>query len=222
MIIVIHCLKLLLLILFLTFSFFFTALSRTSNDSNSSSLLKESKKYLGSVSNTIYHDFKSIQSMSDIKTEIGKSRAFIRLALERKLLSKHLRTLLTNQEIVEDMYKRYAFLRCEEEREQFLTHLLTLNTVDLLSFTNTFTTSCLNYSLVIFSSGPVTGWVSFSGSICSTHEISLTNVANLFTFKHNNLGLVNTLTIGLSHSSKVFIEYCFLRNEVTGHIFKLV
>ena len=41
------------------------------------------------------------------------------------------------------MYKRYAFLRCEEEREQFLTHLLTLNAVDLMCFTNTFTTSTL-------------------------------------------------------------------------------
>ena len=38
--------------------------------------------------------------MKDIKTDIGKSRAFIRLALERKLLSKHLRTLLSNQELM--------------------------------------------------------------------------------------------------------------------------
>lgn len=203
-------------------SFFFSAISRISRDSNSSLSQKEFKKYLEPISSRLYHDFKSIQSMTDVKTEIGKSRAFIRLALERKLLSKHLRVLLSNLTIVEDMYKRYAFLRCEEEREQFLTHLLTLNAVDLLSFTNTFTTSCLNYSLIIYSSGSLTGWISFSGSICSTDEISLTNVTNLFTFRHQNLGLVNTLTIGLSHSSKVFIEYCFLRNETTGHIYKLV
>jgi hypothetical protein len=38
--------------------------------------------------------------MIDIKTDVGKSRAFIRLALERKLLSKHLRTLLINQELL--------------------------------------------------------------------------------------------------------------------------
>lgn len=81
--------------------------------------------------------------MTDIKTDIGKSRAFIRLSLERKLLSKHLRTLLSNQELLQSLYKRYAFLRCEEEREQFITHLLTLNAVDLSSFTNTFTTSLI-------------------------------------------------------------------------------
>lgn len=81
--------------------------------------------------------------MTDIKTDVGKSRAFIRLALERKLLSKHLRTLLSNHELLITLYKRYAFLRCEEEREQFLTHLLTLNAVDLCCFTNTFTSSVL-------------------------------------------------------------------------------
>lgn len=76
--------------------------------------------------------------MSDVKTELGKSRAFIRLALERKLLSKHLRTLLSKQDLLVSMYKRYAFLRSEDERDQFLTHLLTLNAVDLNCFTNTF------------------------------------------------------------------------------------
>lgn len=77
--------------------------------------------------------------MSDVKTELGKSRAFIRLAIERKLLSKHLRTLLSRQELLVSTYKRYAFLRSDDEREQFITHLLTLNAVDLNCFTNTFT-----------------------------------------------------------------------------------
>lgn len=37
------------------------------------------------------------------------------------------------------LYKPHAFLLCEEEREQFLFHLLSLNTVDYLCFTHTFT-----------------------------------------------------------------------------------
>lgn len=61
--------------------------------------------------------------MTDIKTEIGKSRAFIRLALERKLLSKHLRTLLSNQQLTCAFYKRYAFLRSDDEKGKLLCKL---------------------------------------------------------------------------------------------------
>lgn len=95
------------------------------------------------LSSSLLYDVRSVLMMNDVKTDLGKSRAFIRLALERKLLSKHLRHLLSNNDCLVSMYKRYAFLRCEEEREQFITHLLTLNAVDLNCFTNTFTTSIL-------------------------------------------------------------------------------
>nr|AYV89282.1 DENN domain-containing 5B isoform X1 [Tetranychus evansi] len=208
------------------------SLSRMSIDSGSSSSisnppspskdLSSSNDYLKPIPNTFYYDYKSVQSMKDIKTEIGKSRAFIRLALERKLLSKHLRVLLSNQELVSSMYKRYAFLRCEEEREQFLTHLLTLNAVDILCFTNTFSTSSLTYTLVIEGSGPLTGWILLSGTLAQSSEIALTNISNIFTFKHINLGLINSLTISVSLSTKIFIGHCFVRNEVTGHLFKFV
>src|SRR5690349_12609409 len=38
--------------------------------------------------------------MIEIKTEVGYARAFIRLALERKLLWKHLKELLSNEELL--------------------------------------------------------------------------------------------------------------------------
>lgn len=76
--------------------------------------------------------------MSDIKTEIGYARAWVRLSLEKKLLSKHLKTLLADSALLKSQYKRTAFLRCEDEREQFLYHLLTLNAVDYYCFTNTY------------------------------------------------------------------------------------
>lgn len=79
--------------------------------------------------------------MSDIKTHIGYARAWVRLALEKKLLSRHLRTLLSDSNILRSLYKRSAFVRCEEEKEQFLYHLLTLNAVDYFCFTNTYPTT---------------------------------------------------------------------------------
>jgi len=38
--------------------------------------------------------------MSEIKTAFGYTRAFVRLALEKKLLSKHLKELLSNHDLL--------------------------------------------------------------------------------------------------------------------------
>ena len=100
--------------------------------------------HLSPLPTSLQYDVASIASMIDVKTDHGKSRAFLRLALERKLLSSHLKVLCNNHGLLMAKYRRSAFLRAEDEREQFITHLLTLNAVDLLCFTNTFTTSTLS------------------------------------------------------------------------------
>lgn len=89
--------------------------------------------------------------MCDVITQIGRARAWVRLALERKNLSRHLRGLLSEQALLRVLYKRSAFLRCEEEREQFFYHLFSLNVVDYFCFTSTYSSTskfCLfqNYS----------------------------------------------------------------------------
>ncbi|XP_052577906.1 DENN domain-containing protein 5B isoform X4 [Peromyscus californicus insignis] len=89
---------------------------------------------------SLIQDMRHVQNMSEIKTDVGRARAWIRLSLEKKLLSQHLKHLLSNQPLTKKLYKRYAFLRCEEEREQFLYHLLSLNAVDYFCFTSVFTT----------------------------------------------------------------------------------
>lgn len=100
-------------------------------------------------------DIKNILAITDIKTEIGYARAWIRLALEKKMLSKHLKSLLSDTVILKSLYKRSAFLRCEDEKEQFLVHLLTLNAVDYFCFTNTYNNSS-KYILCIFPAVSVT------------------------------------------------------------------
>lgn len=79
--------------------------------------------------------------MSDVKTELGMACAWVRLSLEKKLLSRHLRSLLSDQSLLRVLYKRSAFLRYEEEREQFLYHLLSLNAVDYFCFTASYPTT---------------------------------------------------------------------------------
>lgn len=91
-----------------------------------------------SLTRDLIDDFKIIYSLKDVKTDVGKARAFIKLSLEKKKLSKHLKTLIGDSNLLNSLYKPYAFLRCEEEREQFLMYLLTLNAVDLPCYTTTF------------------------------------------------------------------------------------
>lgn len=48
--------------------------------------------------------FRFIQTMSEGLSEVGQARAWIHLALEKKMLSQHLKELLTNQELLRSMF----------------------------------------------------------------------------------------------------------------------
>lgn len=124
---------------------------------------------------SLIQDMRHIQNMSEIKTDVGRARAWIRLSLEKKVLSQHLKQLLSNQLLTKKLYKRYAFLRCEEEREQFLYHLLSLNAVDYFCFTSVFTTIMIPYRSVIIpikklSNAIITSnpWICVSGELGDT------------------------------------------------------
>ncbi|XP_064490137.1 DENN domain-containing protein 5B-like isoform X2 [Ornithodoros turicata] len=179
---------------------------------------------------SLLNDIKTVQSMTEIKTDIGYARAWVRLALEKKLLSKHLKKLLSSQELLRSSYRRYAFLRCDDEKEQFLYYLLTLNAVDYNCFTNTYTQTEMPYRVVIFPSRKLSAsttsanaWVSISGTMGSTGVIPLSKQMVEFVFHHKNLGLLTTLRIGHDNtgiSPKWMIEHCLVRNEVTGYTYK--
>lgn len=96
------------------------------------------RQEVGPLVRDLISDLMIINKLEDVKTGVGKARAFIRLSLEKKKLSKHLKTLLSDQALLTSLYKPYAFLLHEDEREQFLMYLLTLNAVDLPCFTTTF------------------------------------------------------------------------------------
>lgn len=135
-------------------------------------------------------DIRNILAITDIKTHIGYARAWVRLALEKKLLSRHLRTLLLDATLLRSLYKRSAFLRSEEEKEQFLYHLLTLNAVDYFCFTNTYSTSKLPYRVVIFpskkSNAATTSanvWVAVSGKLGETQEVTVPRGSLEFVFQ---------------------------------------
>ncbi|XP_029103170.1 DENN domain-containing protein 5B isoform X2 [Scleropages formosus] len=194
---------------------------------------------------SLIQDMRHIQNMSEIKTEVGRARAWIRLSLEKKLLSQHLKQLLSNQALTKKLYKRYAFLRCEDEKEQFLFHLLSLNAVDYFCFTSVFTTIVIPYRAVIIpikklSNAMTTSnpWICVSGELGDSGVMQIPkNVLEMTfdsafrahhthisaVFKCQNLGKLTTVQLGHDNSgllAKWLVDCVMVRNEITGHTYK--
>lgn len=176
--------------------------------------------------------------MHEIKTDIGYARAFVRLSLEKKTFSRHLKTLLADVSILRSMYKRTAFLTYEDEKEQFLYHLLTLNAVDYFCFSHVYGMTMIPYRILIVSvsgSGTLSRrtslpklWMTIFGSIGETERIAINK--NEILMEHKNLGILRTLRIGIdasqststltSTSTKFHLDCIWIRNEVTGQAYK--
>lgn len=179
---------------------------------------------------SLIHDMKKVQEMTDIRSDVGCTRAWVRLALERKMLSSHLKELLSDTSLLRSLYKRYAFLRCEDEREQFLYHLLSLNAVDFFCFTNTFANTVVPYRILVFPSTKLGGsttsanvWLSVAGQLGDSGRMDLPKSLLEHTFEHRNLGVLTTLRIGHDNSGMMprwLVEYILVRNELTGHTYK--
>uniref|UniRef100_A0A8C2JN79 DENN/MADD domain containing 5B n=1 Tax=Cyprinus carpio TaxID=7962 RepID=A0A8C2JN79_CYPCA len=190
----------------------------------------ESSVGLPALRVSLIQDMRHIQSMGEIKTDVGRARAWIRLSLEKKLLSQHLKQLLSNHALTKKLYKRYAFLRCEEEKEQFLFHLLSLNAVDYFCFTSVFTTIMIPYRAVIIpikklSNAMTTSnpWLCVSGELGDSGILQITKNVLEMTFDCQNLGKLTTVQLGHDNSgllAKWLVDCVMVRNEITGHTYK--
>uniref|UniRef100_A0A7N9APF5 DENN domain-containing protein 5B-like n=1 Tax=Mastacembelus armatus TaxID=205130 RepID=A0A7N9APF5_9TELE len=179
---------------------------------------------------SLLQDMRFIQTMSEGLSEVGQARAWIHLALEKKMLSQHLKDLLTNQELLRQLYKPHAFLLCEEEREQFLFHLLSLNTVDYLCFTRVFTSISIPYRVAIIpmkklsiAMATVNPWVCVSGEVGDSGVIQMQRNTQEIFFQCKNLGRLSTLQLGQENSgllAKCLIDCVMVYNEITGHTYK--
>uniref|UniRef100_A0AAQ4R2Y9 DENN domain containing 5B n=1 Tax=Gasterosteus aculeatus aculeatus TaxID=481459 RepID=A0AAQ4R2Y9_GASAC len=183
---------------------------------------------------SLLQDTRFIQTMAEGMSEVGQARAWIHLALEKKMLSQHLKELLANQEL--QIYKPHAFLLCEEEREQFLFHLLSLNTVDYLCFTHVFTSISIPYRVVItpmkklsIAMATVDPWVCVSGELGDSGVRQIPKNTQEIFFQvcvHSackNLGRLSMLQLGQENSgllAKCLIDSVMVYNEVTGHTYK--
>ncbi|XP_034032616.1 DENN domain-containing protein 5B-like [Thalassophryne amazonica] len=198
-----------------------------SSGSNSSDKLEDGTLPL---KGSVIHDMRFIQTLSEGLSEVGQARAWIHLALEKKMLSQHFKELLTNQELLRQLYKPHAFLLCEEEREQFLFHLLSLNTVDYLCFTRVFTSISIPYRVAIIpmkklsiAMATVNPWVCVSGELGDSGIRQIPKNTQEIFFQCKNLGRLSTLQLGQENSgllAKCLIDCVMVYNEITGHTYK--
>nr|KAF6342730.1 DENN domain containing 5A [Pipistrellus kuhlii] len=209
----------------------------TSGSLSTSGILVDSERRKSDASSvmsplriSLIQDMRHIQNIGEIKTDVGKARAWVRLSMEKKLLSRHLKQLLSDHELTKKLYKRYAFLRCDDEKEQFLYHLLSFNAVDYFCFTNVFTTILIPYHILIVPSKKLGGsmftanpWICISGELGETQILQIPRNVLEMTFECQNLGKLTTVQIGHDNSglyAKWLVEYVMVRNEITGHTYK--
>lgn len=122
------------------------------------SLLPSDKINKENPSNTsLLHDFHSIglcfghNPVTVSASEIGFVRAFVRLALERRLLSRHLSELFSHGDLLQALYKREAFLRADDGdlRKQFLAHVESLKLLDYKCFSNSYADIDIIYRVTV-------------------------------------------------------------------------
>merc|ERR1719392_54401 len=192
---------------------------------------KESRSQGEAVMDTnIVSIMHNVTTIHEIKTEIGYSRAWIRLALEQKVLSGHLATMLKDLPLLRSLYKRYAFLRCEDEKEQTLYYLQTLNTVEFSCFTNAYIQSYILYQVLIFPSqrsgsslSSANVWMHLVGSHGETDYLQVPRGVIHFSFWAKNLGHITSLRIGHDNSGLTpnwMVENVVVKNEFTGHCYR--
>lgn len=172
----------------------------------------------------------NVTTMSEIKTEIGYSRAWVRLALEQKVLASHLASMIKDLPLLRSLYKRYAYLRCEDEKEQTLYYLQTLNAVDFSCFTNAYMASSLLYQVLIFPSqrsgsslSSANIWIHIVGSHGETDCLQIPRGVIHFSFWAKNLGVLTSLRLGHDNAGLTpawLVEHVLVRNEFTGHLYK--
>ncbi|XP_039253169.2 DENN domain-containing protein 5B-like [Styela clava] len=189
-------------------------------------------QYISPIPTDIVSNIKRIRQLREVKTNVGKCRAWIRLSLEQKQLQVHLKKLLSNRPLLQTMYKRYSLLRCDDEREQFLYHLLSLNAVDFTCFTNSFTKTTIPYRVWIFPKKQLSGisqtsanvYIMISGELACTGVISVPKNCLEFSFQQQNLGVLTTMILGHDNAGmlpKWLVEYAIVRNEVSGQAYYL-
>lgn len=176
-------------------------------------------------------DMNTVLKMTGIQSDKGRVRAWLRLAIEKRLLSHHLSCVTSNPVIVNEHYKTYGLIQCRDKWEQCLNYFLTLGKtqdVEFNCFTDGFPGASIKYRVWIFPGQSLIGisettaniYVKLVGERDETSKIPIYNKTTLeVEFESHNLGRLVVLAIGHDNSGMFpawKVKNVLVRNEVTG------
>ena len=164
----------------------------------------------------------------NLKTDVGRARAWVRLCIEQKTLKQELEIFLDTPLVMQRFFKDYAFLMQEEYREQLLFQLLSLTTVELLAFSPKYPEAEIEYTVTIMTikafKGGSSAAASFTcaGSLLTSEPISCPNGSYFgsgqectLSFKNLNLGALQSAR--LRHDGSAWtVEGVLVKNIFTG------
>lgn len=167
----------------------------------------------------------AIEAMQ-LKSDVGRARAWVRLCLERKTIKQELEGYLSHSELLPRFFKDYAFLMQEEYRTQLLFQLLSLTTVELASFSPKYPEMEFDYTVTIYTRKGFrgSGSVIFSctGSLLKSEPINCPQGSHFasgqectLNFKNQNLGTLSKAVLEYG-SASWSVECVAIRNCFTG------
>eukprot|EP01147_Barroeca_monosierra_P001889 gene1889-4983_t len=159
----------------------------------------------GTLPSEVQATIREVAQMSFLRSDTGRSRAFVRLLLEQKRLSEYLEIIFKCAPAITDVYKPYAFLNHSDLRMQLASHLLSLNTLELHCFTTSYKTATITYRVLIFTAKNFRAGTTSNVSMKIVGDFDTTatfefgrspsfNTSAVYeqTFSHSNLGVLST------------------------------
>uniref|UniRef100_A0A3B4F0X3 DENN domain-containing protein 5B-like n=1 Tax=Pundamilia nyererei TaxID=303518 RepID=A0A3B4F0X3_9CICH len=163
---------------------------------------------------SLIQDMRFIQTMSEGLSDVGQARAWIHLALEKKMLSQHLKELLTNQDWAVDKKKRDKCIKRD---------------FACLSLGIPYRVVIIPMKKLSIAMATVDPWVCVSGELGDSGVRQIPKNTQEIFFQVGihpackNLGRLSTLQLGQENSgllAKCLIDCVMVYNEITGHTYK--
>eukprot|EP00054_Salpingoeca_dolichothecata_P023401 m.155953 g.155953 ORF g.155953 m.155953 type:complete len:566 (+) comp24672_c0_seq1:239-1936(+) len=176
-----------------------------------------------------------VEKMPFLMSDVGRARAWLRLALEKKTLSRLLEHLFSKNGFLRGLYKPYAFAAHEDVQVQVVSHFLSLTTVDFLAFSANYPPATITYRIAIHTARKFRSGTSANVSITLHGEYRKlgpiirkkgatfnTGACDEFEVTDQNLGILQSVEIGHDNqglSPGWTLDRVLVTNKLTNHCF---
>ncbi|RDD45208.1 DENN domain-containing protein 5B [Trichoplax sp. H2] len=175
---------------------------------------------------SLIEDLTAIAEMKEIGTDVGYVKAFLRLALEKKCLSNHLKELVERDDyFLVSQYKECALIHNQDARHQLFMHLLSFSLFNFRCMTTSYYGTELIYNILVISSCGSTSrsfWIILIGDFGCTKQIYFDEGAIYTDIRHRNLGRIRAIVIGDEvpvKRNRNKIKQIIVQNTLMAHLY---